>query len=779
MSWNYLSDWKPNVTVASLLVVVGGFVASLLPALPSDFRDAALSAAIGVAVCRLLGRSGLALVIGFAWFVFQASYFAAEQWPPEKWNEEREAIFEVRDFVTGGPDRVSMLVSPIDAAGLPRIIRLSWYRSDIRPKLGERWHWRIRLRSPSGSANPGGFDYERWLWASGIGGTGYVVSAPDMRPHEQARSGSVAGRRLTLRQRLYEQLPDDRSRAVIVALMLGSRSDFSTATRDLFARTATSHLMAISGLHVGLVGVFSLWVLRIVTAPLLLATAQALPRAFYAISALALAIAYGLLAGASLPTQRAVLMLGCGLFAWSVARRVSLVRILAVTAAVLYGWRPASLYGAPFYMSFGAVALLLLLASRDSSLAGLNRFQAIRWQWLLSCLSLPLTAALFGQLALTGPLANVVMIPYFSLLVVPALLLSLLLLPWQWASHELLDIAHALIGLALLILDGIGSSDHTVYQSAAMRAFNVLGALAAIVILLSPLRVTTRLLIGLASLVVALPFGAPAVPLGCVRAHLLDVGQGQALVLKTRSHAMLYDTGPGFASGATAADRIVLPALHSMAVRLDAIVVSHGDSDHAGGIKIMAERYPLAEILYSDQAPPYRRCEAGVEWLWDKVHFEILHPAVGQVSPTTNAGSCVMRVSAGRHMLLLTGDIGVKQERALVIQQPGKLRASIVLVPHHGSESSSSPEFVEAVGADYAWVSAGYQNRWSFPRPAVVQRYATHGALAQSTGDAGMLSATLCPDSISVDSGYRAAHPAIYRRKATAASPVQAPKTTK
>lgn len=655
-------------------------------------------------------------------------------------------LTEVR--VMGLP-RADSVGTSFEAAGLgdarlPPRFRLYWRGPPVGVRPGDVWRLEIRLRRPRSASNPGGVDYEAWATVRGIGATGYVVAGPRNRLIDSATGRGLERARMRAAERIDGLAVGEEARAVIAALTIGSRHAISDQQWRRYAATGTTHLMAISGLHVGLLAgaVYALAValLSILRAPR--------PHESALVVALLSAAAYVAISGFAVPARRALLMLAMATVCLLLRRRVGAHRVLAWTLVAVMLTDPLSSLSPGFRLSFAAVALLAWAATGRGSYrqrpAGLRAAVGL-WhvQILLLTGLLPLTVLAFGRVAPLAPFVNLVAVPLFGFVTVPLALIGLLL------GGPLSFLGDALLWLAaqsIVLLE-------TVIGVADGRASLATGEIAGIGWLLLGLPLAWALLPGgwpgrsaafvaLAGLAMWRPERPPE---GCVDVTVLDVGQGQAVVAETRDRVLLYDTGPGYPDGRSAAERIVLPFLKSRGVRsVDRLIVSHADLDHAGGLAAILSAQTVRAIMAGEAledvvAVPCRRGQA---WSWDGVDFRILHPQGGEEG---NDASCVVSVEAGARRALLTGDIERASELALVAAQllPD---ADVVTVPHHGSRTSSSPAFVRAVNAEVAIASVGFDNRWGFPKAEVVLRWRDGGAELLTTSASGAVTARLCSD---------------------------------
>ena len=646
---------------------------------------------------------------------------------------------------------------------LPDTLLLSWYEGHPVLRPGERWRLAVRLKRPHGRLNPGGFDYQRWLFRAGIGATGYVRRRPPAA-RLAAAGPTLDGLRLHLAGRLRAVLGEGPGPALVLALALGLRDDIPPALWQTLLSTGTNHLVAISGLHVGLAAALGYWAVRglwwLWPALALRWPAQ---RAA-ALGALPPALAYAALAGFSLPTQRALVMLAAGLGWLLLARRARLGHALSLALLVVLLLDVRAPLSAAFWLSFAAVAFILALAA-GGHLSG-PRWRAVTGlQLALSLALLPLTLLLFGQGSLVAPLANLLAVPVVTLLAVPLVLLgTLLLLPWPALGAPLLHGAAALLDALQAALAWLAACPGAQLADVTLSWPAALLALAGVGLLLAPRGWPGRPLAVLLFLPALLPGRAP-LPAGAFRADFLDVGQGLAVVVTTRSHVLLFDTGPAW-RGHSLAAREVLPFLRRQGVRaLDALVLSHADSDHAGGRADLEAALPVraawASFAVAGSRLAWRRCAAPTAWRWDGVDFRFLN-APPRAGESENDAACVLQVRGPGGSLLLTSDIERRAEQALLARYGGGLRSTVMALPHHGSETSSTPAFLDAVGPAVAVASVGYRNRWGFPRPAVLARYRARGVRVLRTDRDGAVRIEFPPQGPPRATGRRGAHPRLW-----------------
>ncbi|MFA9461550.1 DNA internalization-related competence protein ComEC/Rec2 [Thiohalorhabdus methylotrophus] len=616
-------------------------------------------------------------------------------------------------------------------------LRLSWYRTapaDLA--YGQRWRLSVRVRRPRGFRNPGGFDYARYLRSRGLSGTGYVRREPAPRKLATGAGRSFRGGLEALRRRVQAATEAAGTAAPLArALTVGKRDRLAPETWTVLQATGTAHLVAISGLHVGWVAFLLFLVTRYAWGRLPGAALLVPAPRFAAVAALVGATAYALLAGLSLPTQRALIMVAVGLGAWLLGRPFHFPRALAMAALLVLLWSPDSLLGPGFWLSFTAVGAIGLLLSGPG--AGWDRWRrAAAVQLAVVAAVSPWLAYWFGQVSLVAPLANAVAIPYFSFVVVPLGLVGALAAVLGLA--ELAEHAMAatgwLLSVAMHFLEWLETWPGVSWSLPRPGVAGVGLMLAGLGLLLK----APRPFRWLGPALVAAPLawmGPPDLPTGQARVWVLDVGQGSATVVETARHVAVVDCGPRFSATFNAGEALVAPFLHSRGwAAVDRLVVSHGDNDHLGGCAGLRERVAIRETAGAP-AGGGRVLNAGDGWRWDGVRFRVLAPAPGG-SAEGNAASRVLEVTAAGQRVLLPGDLEEAGERRLV--RAGELREqAVVVAPHHGSATSSSPAFVAATDPEWVVYSTGYRNRWGFPRPEVAARYARVGAAALNTATDG------------------------------------------
>ncbi|MBM4196195.1 MAG: DNA internalization-related competence protein ComEC/Rec2 [Gammaproteobacteria bacterium] len=692
-----------------------------------------------------IGRRAGLLILVSAWCLARADGVISTRLTAEQSTTDHTVTGVICDFPRGDAEALRFVLQLDDSLStFPSRLHLSWY--DDAPELvpGERWRLRVRLKPPHGAANPAGFDFERWLYAGRIGATGYVRE-DSLNQRVGAALGRCAVGRLRARiaAAIETVLDGHRAAGHVLGIVVGATHAIDERDWELLRDTGTTHLLAISGLNIAMV-----------VAPLLLLgrwLQRRMPEQRWldpglSWTALAVAALYSALSGFAVSTLRAFAMLACVLL-FAVRRRLSApMDVLALASIVVMLVDPPAVIGPGFWLSFVAVAWLITacMGTVESGLVAGPAAPARQWigdllraQGVL-CLGLaPLAVAWFDEISLVAPLTNLIAVPTFTLIVMPLALIGTALLPLApGLAALLLEAAAGSVALLLDFLAATTAGGQGAWSPPVTSAIAVAFTAAAALLLASRGPVPGRA----AGIACLLPLvagtGGDRPPLAVT---VLDVGQGLAVLVETARHALLYDTGPAFRMR-DAGESVVVPVAARSGLRaLDAVVVSHDDADHRGGLEsvlrgIRVGRLIAPSALRGVAASPCRR---GQEWAWDGVSFAFLSPDNTGFS-SDNDSSCVLLVSLGDFAVLLPGDIERSRESWLA-GRSGLGAATIVIAPHHGSRSSSSEPFVSATRPGFVVFSAGYRNRWGFPAAEVQERWRATGAELLSTHDCGAI----------------------------------------
>jgi competence protein ComEC len=737
----------PNLAWAWLLP---GFpLALLIPSKPLLLR-----------IARILLIAIFAIVLGFYLSAWQAQNRLAVELPDEWQGRDIEVIGVIaalpRNHELGQRFGFDVEKTLTPYANVPEHLYLSTFHDSKYPPpglhAGERWQLTVRLKQPHGSSNPHGFDFEMWAFENNVRAVGYVNNKADNKRLSAMADGfkyHVEHWREAVRDKFNATLGYAPYAGVLNALAIGDQSSIPASQWQVFTRTGVNHLMSISGLHITMLAslgyALTYWLWRRSTHLIRLLPA----RKAAALAALLLALGYALLSGFAVPAQRTVYMVGAVAIALWLNRNFSLGQILCIALLGVLIPDPWAVMSPGFWLSFGAVALILYVtAYRLKPAYWLVEYGKVQWAMTIGLI--PLLLALFQQVSLVSPVANAFAIPLVSLIVVPLTLLGAVLPPtFPWNAP--LWLAHNVTGWTMALLEWLNGLPQAVWTQHAPPPWSIVAGMLGVLWILLPRGFPARWLGFLLLLPMFLNTPRPPAQ-DSVRLIIFDVGQGLAVAAQTRQHALLYDAGPDFSDGADSGNRILIPSLRAMGIaRLDGMILTHNDTDHTGGAASVMQAMPIGWLssslpdghpllqLVSDK----RRCMDGQAWQWDGVSFEILHPDAGSYAVANirdNNRGCVLRISVGDQHILLAADIEKDSEHQLLKDHFDKLPADLLVVPHHGSKTSSTARFIAAVHPGYAVFTVGYRNRFGHPDQHVVQRYANIGStLLRSDQDGAIL----------------------------------------
>ncbi|MEO8331940.1 MAG: DNA internalization-related competence protein ComEC/Rec2, partial [Gallionella sp.] len=711
----------------------------LLPCFPLSLLIPTRS--LWLRVIRALFLAAFALGLGFYHAAWQAEQRLANTLPDEWQGRDIEVIGVVAELPRSHEhgQRFSFAVEQIltPQASVPQHIYLNTYfdrkAKPLTLKAAERWRLTLRLKQPHGSSNPHGFDFEVWALENNIRAVGYVHNKGNNIRLDALADGlsfRIESWRETVRDRISATLGSEPYAGVLSALAIGDQSSIPSAQWQVFTRTGVNHLMSISGLHITMLAslgyALTYWLWRRSVRLVLLLPA----RKAAALVALLAALAYALLSGFAVPAQRTVYMVAAVAAALWLNRNFSLAQILGIALLGVLIPDPWAVLSPGFWLSFGAVALILYVSAyriegshqqREGDrkaghltlypLRVLSEYASVQWAMTIGLI--PMLLGLFQQVSLVSPIANAVAIPLISLIVVPLTLLGATL-PFDFP----LRLAHLVMDGVMWFLEWLNALPQAVWTQHSPPAWSVVAGMLGVLVILLPRGFPARWLGFLLLLPMFLNTPEPPAP-GALRLIIFDVGQGLAVAVQTRDHTLLYDAGPDFSDDADSGNRILIPALRAEGInRLDGLMLTHDDSDHTGGAASVMQNMPIGWLSSSlpdghpllQQAANKQRCMDGQSWQWDGVSFEILHPArdsYDQRIVHDNDRGCVLRISTGDQHILLTADIEQPSEQRLLREHPGELPATLLVVPHHGSKTSSTDGFVTAVSPDYAVFTVG------------------------------------------------------------------------
>ena len=726
--------------------------------------------------------------LGFSWSLMFAHLLLTKELAPELEGQNLIAVGAVSSLPTVTPNRTrfeftintlwkieSDSTSKSGASGNrieiatlvtdhPGKVMLNWYAPPAAIQAGQTWTLMMRLKRPHGFRNPGGFDYEAWLLRQGVRATGYVkipnkadllryeTGLPrDIHSFNVMHSAGPGGywihsARQWLQAKIDHTLKDSPFRGIVAALSIGERDAITADQWKVFTATGTNHLIAISGLHIGLIAGLVFFAGRWLWSRWAYATLRIPAQKAAAILAILCAIVYAAMAGFAIPTQRALAMVVVVMICVMLQRKIQPMRVLSLALLVVLVIDPLAVLAGGFWLSFAAVGVLLYGMAGRLAPKGLW-WQWGRAQWLVFVGLAPLLLWFFQTVSLVAPIANIIAIPWVSFLTVPFSLSGALLFP------VMPSVAEALLNLADLslqglwpLLDGFAAVEMPPWLAIKPQFWTLIPAAVGILWILAPRGLPARW-VGIVWLAPLFFFTRGDIEEGAAEFTLLDVGQGLAAVIKTHQHVLVYDSGPRFQSGFDTGRAVVVPYLRSSGIqRVDRFVVSHGDNDHIGGAQSVLAALPVTQVLTSvvkefaaGQAIP---CVSGTQWHWDGVKFQVLSPDEDDYARERleNNLSCVLMVETPSAKVLLTGDIEKSVERELVLEADQySIAADILVIPHHGSKTSSSVPFIDRVSPSYALAPVGYKNRFGFPKNQVVERYLQKDISVLDTAENGAM----------------------------------------
>ena len=694
------------------------------------------------------------IVAGLVGFVYAATFAKVRLTDelPSAWEQKSIVVIGVvasLSEVNARGERfrfdVEQVITP--EAQVPKHIGLSYYQCSswhqpteavdqsflLRPSTfsaGQRWQLTVRLKRPHTTYNPLGYDFEAWALAQNVRAMGSIRNKSGMQKLTNfvwQPGYMVEYCREKVGNRMTQILANKPYAGVVRALVVGDDSQISVQDWNVYLRTGVNHLMSISGLHITMLAGLAFSLIAFIWRQVPNLVLRLPTRKAATIGGAFVALLYACLAGLSVPTQRTLYMLGTFAVVLLLNRRVPISRVLSIALMVVVLLDPWAVIAPGFWLSFSAVALI--------TYASVNRLKVRHWfveavntQWSVTLGLLPFLILMFGQASIVSPVANAFAIPIISLLVVPLAILGALL-PFDF----ILLVSQKVLALCMVGLNWLASSPFATWQQAAAPVWAIAFAMFGALWLLLPRGFPQRWL----GLLLMLPmlFVVPnQLAEGEMKAVVLDVGQGLSVVVKTATHVMVYDTGQQYNQESDAGSQIVVPYLRNHGIKkLDALVISHDDSDLSGGAASILEQMPITWVASSytlpesiEPMPKQLKCYAGQQWVWDAVRFEVLYPSAASYQNAAlkdNDRSCVIKVTSRHGTLLLTGDIEKGAEETLLQKQKYQLKSDVIIAPHHGSKTSSTETFVNAVGAKYTVFTAGYLNRFKHPKPLIMSRY--------------------------------------------------------
>ncbi len=757
--------------------LLGDLALMLWHQLPSFLGLILIITVLGIfsVVCRVFEIFGAVLLLGiglgFSW-TWLAAY---QQWQQILPMDMARQTVLVQGTIVSVPEqlvdaeRFEFKIKHLTRDGIeqknPGLVRLTWQGLSPQTEFlqpGGYWQLNVRLKPPHATYNPGAFDYEAWLFSHQIHAQGYVVPNSNNQLLQAKKSSAWLNQ---TRQKLVHAIQADLNNnpytGFITALSVGVRSQITPAQWQTMQNTGTNHLMAIAGLHIGLVASFVFFFMSFCwrrSEKLMLWLPTPIVAAFASLIAATL---FSALAGFSLPTQRAIIMLTVFMLGVLLRRKLPKWHAYFFGLLLVLLWDPLTPLDPSFWLSFGAVALIIY-AMTDFSYQNKIKTKVhyfLYIQWLLAIGLIPLTLIFFQEISLAGFIANVIAIPLIGFIVLPLCLLGVLVWPcWSMLAAKIWLLAATVCSWGWPVIAKIGAIHSLQWHGNANYLIALILSMLSVLWLLHP-KISHWRWFGLLGFAPIFFWPAPTPKSDEVWFTLLDVGEGLASVVQTQHHVLIYDTGPRFSPTDDAGKSTVVPFLRTRDVKvIDMMVVSHSDEDHSGGAASILQALPVKQIQTSIPSLfPHtnaQNCIAGHAWNWDGVHFEFLYPPANQPYADNNS-SCVLKITTGTHSLLLTGDIERESEEYLVNHDINQLSSDIIVAPHHGSGTSSSPNFIAAVKPSYVLFPVGYLNRFHFPNPKVLAHYQQLNAQTFATDDLGAIFVDMNTNVISKPQSYR------------------------
>jgi len=711
-----------------------------------------------------LAINGLIFLLGFAWMGWFSTQNLNTHVEDVYLNQPILVTGVIADLPESSTDKTKFIFS-VNSPFKARV-KLSWYGKN-HPDLqtGDAWQLQLKLKRNNGYQNLGGFDYEQWLFYKQIDATGYVRSSESNQLIEANRVNSIDRFRQKLRYSLQPFLQPLDFGGVINALIIGDRSFIKDSNWAIFKATNTTHLSVISGLHIGLISGFVFLLAQFLWRRCQYCCRRIPAQVLGAYFGLLSAFLYALIAGFSIPTGRAFIMASVVFISLILRRHHNVWQLYGLALILVLANNPLSIFSVGFWLSFYVVGVIIYGVKQHQDKSWLFRLLYI--QLLISVATLPLIAWFFASGSLLSPVANLIAIPIFSFIITPLSLIGalLMLIGLSYPAELSFMVANqALAGLGYF-LALLQQFEFNQWHYTQTQTLDLILFVLAVFIALSPkalkLRVSSVLIL---SSILFTPY--EKIPKNRVIITILDVGQGLSQVVQTQNHTLLFDAGARYPSGFNLGESVIIPYLQAKQINtLDKVIISHADNDHIGGLIDVLQTFEAGEILTSTPdkiTQQSSHCYAGQQWRWDGVLFEILSPTQNTRLKGNNA-SCVLKVSTDKFSVLLSADIEKKAEKQLIKYQKEKLNSDILISPHHGSKTSSTQAFLDAVSPSTVIVSSGFKNRFNHPAQQIVDRYKANNIKLINSNCAGQIVVEL-GDEIRINE-YRKDHARYYMRQ--------------
>ncbi len=632
-------------------------------------------------------------------------------------------------------------------------VRLNWFSPEKAITPGKNQHFLVKLRPNRASFNLGGFDYETYLFKESIAATGYIIK--DLSVEKSLVQ--EFNLRFWLAEHLKPLLEDSPFKGIFKALIYGDRADISSQDWQMLQQTGTIHLMAISGLHVGLIAGIGFLLLGMLWSVLVGYSRWVFntPKVYWAaLGALSFASVYLILAGASIPTQRAWLMVVAVLVFVVIKRKFQPSSALALAAFLVVIWEPKSVLSPGFWLSFTAVALIFAFLFYFQK-KPLNKWQLLlAIQILLSIGLVPFVAFYYGQFPAYSIIANLVAVPFVTMIGLPLLFLTVVVsFISEFLAQQLMWLNNVLWSWLWVMLYWVADLKFNIIPL-KIATWQLVIFYAGIFIFLAR-NIRYSWVIGLVLMIIAVGFSLRTEPQPNVRMAVLDVGQAQAVVFTTQNHVVIYDTGDFWSKKLDGGKMAVLPYLQALGrQQVDLMIISHSDLDHAGGMRSILKDIAVQQAISGQPQElnqltsqiVFKSCVAGQSWQFDQLSVEVIAPLQDwEVPKKDNDTSCVVKFSVADSTILIMGDLSKRYEKKLLKSiaekyVAEKLTADILVAGHHGSKTSTSLQWLQQVNPSEVVFTAGYLNRFKHPHPKVIKNVVAINAIWWNTACEGDVS---------------------------------------
>jgi len=730
----------------------------------------------------------LIICAGFLWATFVAHHYLETKIPNqlEGKNILISGIIRSIPEKIGRRTRFEMSLNSVSYENkkykTPKKIKLNWYGATSKLIPGDKWQLVVRLKKPFSYQNPGGFDYEGWMFQNQIDAKGYVRKS-NLNKILQSNQSLISFTRIRyFLKKEIKAIVQTPYRPIILALLIGDKSEISSEQWSIFRKTGTSHLIAISGLHIGLIAGLVFFMTRWLWG-FYKNGAEIIPSPkIAAIFAILSAVIYSAMAGFSLPTQRALIMLCVIMISILIDVRAQSWKTLAIALLLVLILSPFAVMNPGFWLSFFAVAIILYFSKMARTKRKVIASTMYNWgliQVVIGFGLMPFVLLFFNESSIISPIANFVVVPVFSFIIVPIIFIAgcfIFIAPSL--SGMLFAIVIFVLDKVWVFLEYLAKLSFSTVQINNITFLIFIFSIIGILLLFLPKKFPSKLLAPIFFLPLFFSkFDRP--DFGSAKITLLDVGQGLSVVIQTQYHVLVYDTGPRYSKSFNTGKTVVLPYLQSIGIsNIDKIVISHGDNDHIGGIKSIVDTITVRTILTSvpdkvklkikpkNQIITIKTCDNKMRWSWDGVDFSLIHPEPSTALRKNNA-SCVLRVSTKtigqrknkyQNAILLTGDIEAKAELKIINNETLDISANILIAPHHGSITSSTKSFIKKINPDFVLYPVGYRNRYHFPSNIVSERYKKLGIKSYSTSEYGAITFNLNSFKIKKPELYRVSY---------------------